>query len=62
MGMIRFALEYYYGCYNNLKNALDEHHGEVLKAENKISWLNRISFWSWMIGTSLILTYIYINL
>ena len=62
MFMIRHALDYYYGCYRNHMNDLPEHNGNVYKSENKIILFNRISFWAWLIGLSLILTFVYENL
>lgn len=62
MFMIRFGLEYYYSCYNNLISGKPEHSEEEEKYEGKVILSNRLSFWFWLIGTCLILTFIYINL
>lgn len=62
MFMIRFALEYYYGCYNNHNNTGKEHCDKVLGSENKAIRAQRISFWVFLIGLSLILTFVYLNL
>lgn len=62
MFMIKSALEYYYGCYNNHTSNKSEHDENALKSESGVIRFNRFSFWAWLIGISLILTFIFINL
>ncbi len=62
MFMIKNALDYYYGCYHNHIKGNDEHCPNVLLSEKKIINTQRCSFWFFIIGLSLILTFVFVNL